>query len=461
MPLEGLPMSFDSWTLGPALRAAIQKNKCPSASIAIYRSGVLYEAAHGVLNAETGVDATVDSLYHIASITKPITATIAMQLVDEGKLDLDAPVTRYLPEFTAADRAAAKRVTVRQLTTHQSGIDGDFFHETSRGEDRIARLLDAGRELPQLHPLGEGLSYNNYAFCVLGRILEVIEGADFDVIWRRRISDRLGTPSLLTLREDALRYRVAVGHSGGPDGFKVPKSMYLAGSSGPAGGTAMAKARDLISFALMHLNGGVAQSGERLLSPASVKAMQFPHSALPAQHMATHFGLAWMIFDWGGQYLFGHDGASVFQRSYLRIHPASRTVVSLLCNGGDAGGLFRDMAGPVFESAGAHIPPVPQANDSLALDLTQYTGVYRRRSAVFEVSKAGSGLQMTSEWTDTWASELYGKQGPFPLRPAAQDRFLWCVPGLAEPGLVHFLNPRPGGQFGSLHSGFRVNHRVD
>lgn len=454
-------MPLDSWTLGPALKAAIAKNKCPSASVAIYQQGRLMEAAHGVLNAETGVEATTDSLYHIASITKPMTATIAMQLVDEGKLDLDAPVVRYLPDFTAADEAAARKVTVRQLTTHESGIDGDFFHETTRGEDRVAKLLQAGRDLPQLHPLGEGISYNNYAFCVLGRILEVIEGADFDAVWRARISDRLGTPSLLTLREDALRYRVAVGHSGGPDGFKVPKLMYLAASSGPAGGTAMAKARDLISFALMHLNGGVAQNGERILSAGSVKAMQFPHSALPPQHIATHFGIAWMIFDWGGQYLFGHDGASVFQRSFLRIHPASRTVFALLCNGGDAGGLFRDIAGPVFESAGAQIPAVPTADETVKIEPARYTGRFRRRGAVFEVTESETGLQMTSEWTDAWAAELYGKQGPFPLRPVESGRFLWCVPGLAEPGIVHFLNPGRDGRFASLHSGFRINQRVD
>jgi CubicO group peptidase (beta-lactamase class C family) len=454
-------MSLDGWTLGSALKTAIAKNKCPAASVAVYRGGALIEAAHGVLNAETGVEATTDSLFHIASITKPMTATIAMQLVDEGKLDLDAPVVRYLPGFAAADMDVAKSVTVRQLTTHQSGIDGDFFLETTRGEDRVARLLEAGKALPQLHPLGKGLSYNNYAFCVLGRIIEVIEGDDFDAVWRKRLTGKLGTPSLVTLKEDALRYRVAVGHSGGPDGFKVPKSMYLAASSGPAGGTAMARARDLISFALMHVNNGVSQTGERMLSAASVKAMQFPHSALPPHHIATHFGLAWMIFDWGGQYLFGHDGASVFQRSYLRIHPASRTVVSLLCNGGDSGGLFRDIAGPVFAAAGATMPPIPAADATIPVDPGRYVGSYRRRSAIFEVSLGEGGLQMSSEWTDDWAVELYGKQGPFPLMPATADRFLWAVPGLAEPGIVHFLNPDKTGRFASLHSGFRVNHRVD
>jgi CubicO group peptidase (beta-lactamase class C family) len=453
-------MASLSWDLAAALKAAIAKNKVPAASVAVFQNETLSEAAHGLLNVETGVEATVDALFHIASITKPMTATIAMQLVEEGRLDLTAPVQKYLADFTAADARAAAAITVRDLMTHASGIDGDFFLETSRGEDRVAKLLEAGKCLPQLHAVREGISYNNYAFCVLGRIIEVLDGCDFDTVWRTRISERLNTPSLLTLKEDALRYRVAVGHSGGPDGWKMPRAMYLAGSSGPAGGTAMARARDLISFGLMHLNEGVTREGRRVLSAATVRAMQEMQNPLPADHLATGFGLAWMRFDWGGTYLFGHDGASIFQRSFLRIFPERRTIVALLCNGGDAAGLFRDVAGPVFAEAGAPIPPVPAPNGSIKFDPKAYVGAYRRRSARLDVTEGEGGLMLTSEWTDAWAAELYGKQGPFPLKPGAADRFLWCVPGLAEPGIMHFQNRGPDGRWNSLHSGFRINHRV-
>jgi hypothetical protein len=168
-----------------------------------------------------------------------------------------------------------------------------------------------------------------------------------------------------------------------------------------------------------------------------------------------------MIFDWGGQYLFGHDGASVFQRSYLRIHPASRTIVALLVNGGDAGGLFRDIAGPVFEAVGAKMPAIPTPAETFDLEPARYVGLYRRRSAVMHVSHGPEGLQMRAEWLDDWAAELYGKGEPYALKPTAPDRFLWIIPGLAEPGIVHFLNPAHDGRFGSLHSGFRINHRVD
>lgn len=446
-----------SWDLRARLKYAIGTYGVPGASIAIFRDETLHEAAAGILNAETGVEATTDSLFHIASVTKPITATIALQLVDEGKLELDAPVRRYLPDFRSA--AASERVTVRQLLCHASGIDGDFFHDTTRGEDRIAKVVEAGRSLPQLHDPGRGFSYCNHGFTILGRIFEVIEGTDFDTIWRTRISDRLGTPSLLTLTREALRYRVAVGHVVSKDGLRVPKRLFLSPSQGPAGGTPMARARDLVSFALMHLNGGTTREGARVLSDGAVRAMREPNNALPPRQLATHFGLGWMLFDWGGHTLFGHDGLSIFQRSYLRILPEKRVVFALLTNGGDGGGLFRALASEVFGQAGVIMTPPVAALADERIDAARYVGTYARRSTVNTIGESNGQLTLSSTWTDEWARELYGTQGPFPLEPAGGDIFLWRVPGVAEAPVVHFLDPDANGRFRTLHAGLRMNHR--
>ena len=446
-----------SWRLGEQLKKALRKFRVPGASIAVFRDETLHEAAAGILNAETGVEATSESLFHMASVTKPVTTTIAMQLVDEGKLDLDAPVRRYLPDFRVASAEVSAEVTVRQLMCHSSGIDGDFFVETTRGEDRVGKLIEAGRALPQLHEPGRGFSYCNHGFGILGRIIEVLDGSDFDTIWRKRISEKLNAPSMLTLPIDALRYRVAVGHMG-PDARKVPDAIFLGTSNGPAGATPMARARDLVSFALMHLNGGVTRDGVRVLSEGAVRAMQEPHNALPPRAIAHHFGLGWMLFDWGGHALFGHDGLSIFQRSYLRILPEKRMVFALLTNGGDGAGLFRTLANDVFGEAGVQMPAIPETGAGVRVDPARYVGTYARRSTINTVVAANGGLTMTSAWTDDWARDLYGTQGPFPLEPAGGDVFLWRVPGTMEPAVVHFFGERDG-RFQSLHSGFRMNHR--
>ena len=93
------------------------------------------------LNKDTGVEATTDSVFQIGSITKVWTATVAMQLVDEGLLDLDAPVADVLPELRLADPDVAKRVTMRHLLTHTSGIDGDVFTDTGRGDDCLEKYV--------------------------------------------------------------------------------------------------------------------------------------------------------------------------------------------------------------------------------------------------------------------------------------------------------------------------------
>ena len=453
-------MSGLSWDLDAKLKDASAKYRVPGASIAVFAGDALYEAAAGVLNIETGVEATTQSLFHIASITKPMTTTMAMQLVDEGKLDLDAPVRRYLPEFRVASREASERITVRQLLCHASGIDGDFFIETTRGEDRVAKLVEAGHILPQLHEPGSGFSYCNHGFGVVGRILEVLDGSDFDTIWRKRLSEKLNAPTLLTLPGDALRYRVAAGHMGGKNGPALPRQLFLGTSNGPAGATPMARARDLVSFALMHLNEGVAREGTRVLSAASVRAMREPQNALPPRHIAHHFGLGFMLFNWGGHQLFGHDGLSIFQRSFLRILPEKRMALALLTNGGDGGGLFRELATEFFgEAGGVTMTPVVEAKPELRIDASRYTGTYARRSTINAIGEEGGGLTMTSTWTDDWARELYGVQGPFPLEPAGDEMFLWRVPGAAEPAVVHFLNPDRDGRFQSVHAGLRLNHR--
>ena len=449
-----------SWDLQARLKASIAKYRVPGASVAVFADETLHEAAAGILNVETGVEATTGSLFHIASITKPITTTIAMQQVDEGKLDLDAPVRRYLPDFRVASAAVSASVTVRHLLCHASGIDGDFFVETTRGEDRVAKLVEAGHALPQLHEPGRGFSYCNHGFGILGRIIEVLDGSDFDTIWRRRISEKLNAPTLLTLPRDALRYRVAVGHMGGPDSLKVPTSIFLGTSNGPAGATPMARPRDLVSFALMHLNDGVTREGVRVLSADAVRAMREPQNALPPRHIAHHFGLGFMLFDWGGHALFGHDGLSIFQRSYLRILPEKRVVLALLTNGGDGGGLFRALASEVFGQAGVTMTPIIEGNPAVRVETVRHVGTYARRSTINTIAEDGGRLTMTSVWTDDWARELYGTQGPFPLEPVGGDIFVWRVPGLAEAPIVHFLDPDANGRFRSLHSGLRINHRT-
>src|SRR5690348_13480109 len=112
---------INNW-LRERLSALLDEFKVPGAAAAVSYRGEVIDVAAGILSKATGVEATVDSVFQVGSITKVWTTTLLMQLVDEGKLELDQPVRRYLPEFAIADAEAAAAITVRQLMCHTAGF---------------------------------------------------------------------------------------------------------------------------------------------------------------------------------------------------------------------------------------------------------------------------------------------------------------------------------------------------
>ena len=142
-----------------------ERHRVPGAQLGILRLGAdgapdeLLEAAYGVLNVRTGTPVTTDALFQIGSITKVWTATVAMALVDDGLLELDTPLVEVLPELRLSDPDVTKQVTLRHLLNHTSGIDGDVFTDTGRGDDNLEKYAALLADVAQNHPLGATWSY--------------------------------------------------------------------------------------------------------------------------------------------------------------------------------------------------------------------------------------------------------------------------------------------------------------
>ena len=173
---------------------------------------------------------------------------------------------------------------MRQFLSHTSGIEGDFFVDSGRGDDCVARLQDMGRLLPQLFEPGERMSYCNFGFAMLGRIIEVIDGTTWDTAIRRRLFKPLKMDHSLTLPEDVLKYRCAIGHVPHPSkpGVNVITSIpWLAQGQKAAGATPAMSVGDLMKFVGMHLRRGEDPSGTAILSRRSVRAMQQRQVKLP------------------------------------------------------------------------------------------------------------------------------------------------------------------------------------
>jgi CubicO group peptidase (beta-lactamase class C family) len=374
----------------------LAEHKVPGAAIAILAGGEVVDFAAGVLSKGTGVEATTDSVFQIGSITKVWTTTLVMQLVDEGKLDLDAPVRAVLPEFRLADESAAATITARQLLSHTAGFEGDIFTDTGRGDDCVEKYIATLNEVAQLFSPGEMFSYNNAGFCVLGRIVEVLRGLQFDECVRRYLAGPLGLKHVANGAEEAILFRAAVGHiSPDPEADPQPAPVWcLARSTAPAGAMLAMRPRDLVAFARMHMDGGTAPDGTAVLGAASVAAMRQPHVKLPPLGlMGTSWGLGWEIYDWPDGTVIGHDGGTIGQAAFLRVVPDRGVAIALLTNGGNPIALYTEIFGHLLrELAGIEMPALPTLPaDPSTVDASRYLGTYLSEVGELTVSQDGDG----------------------------------------------------------------------
>jgi len=450
-------------TLKSRLSKAVKKYGVPGAAVAVLKGRKVYEAAAGVLNVDTGVEATTDSIFQIGSITKTFTGTLTMQLVDQRRLKLDEPVVSYLPDFMVCDRDVTKKVTIRHLLTHTSGIDGDFFVDAGRGEDRIARYVDKCALLPQVHPIGRSWSYCNAGFNILGRVLEVVSGRTWDELMRERVFEPLGMDHATTLPEETVVFRTAVGHlpdlkkEGAPMVTPVP---YIQACAAPAGSSTAMTAADLLRYARMHLEDGAGRKkGERVVSQRSAVAMRETVSKIPwrTPELASAMGLSFLLYDWDGTWLYGHDGGTVGQYAFLRILPRPKMAVALLTNGGDARGLYREIHGAIFSSL-AGIRPVqpPKPAKKISVDLGRFTGVYENVGSRTEVTAVDGRLNARV------VSKLWDVMPPmeFPLLPVDHELFVVMGPDGKPLQSVHFGGFDDAGTAQVIFNAGRMANRI-
>ena len=184
----------------------------PGVSLALATGSNIVQVTGGVVNIRTGVPVTPDSLFQIQSITKILTATLVMQLVDAGLVQLDEPVQTYLPEFRTTDAAASRQITVRHLLTHTGGFEGDLWQPTTSGPDALDRFVrDLVAQAPQHSRPGQRFSYCNAGFGVLGRLVEVLRDTTYEQALRRHLAEPLGIDELAFSADQALAFRTAIG----------------------------------------------------------------------------------------------------------------------------------------------------------------------------------------------------------------------------------------------------------
>jgi CubicO group peptidase (beta-lactamase class C family) len=451
------------------LAELIEEHDVPGAQLTLLDGDELVEVSAGVLSVRTGFPVTTDALFLPGSIGKLYTATLVLMLVDEGKLDLDAPIHAVLPDFRVADERAAAIVTPRHLLTHTSGFDGDHFTDTGRGDDALARYVDGCADLPQIADPGKIWSYSNSGYSILGRIVEVLTGKVFEDVLRERIFEPLGLEHTVSFADEAIVHPAAAGHVHDPQDpsrriVAQPWGLYRA--FGPMGSALVASAGDVLRFVQLHLDGGVAPNGERLLSEESVTAMQQEYVRLVDDVIGDAWGLGWILDRWGELSVIGHDGNSIGQNAFMRVAPSERFGFCLQTNVESALLLYRELANWLFgERFG--VGPRPDADalpEVTVSDPDRYAGVYEREGLRLEVRADEEGkLLATVLPTHAVAqSQDWPPMVDLPLRPVARpDTFLLRVP-IADADLpaVFFAPDDPGGRPTYVHYGGRAKRRL-
>lgn len=317
-------------TIDRVVRRGMTAGGYPGASVVIGRRGAaVLQRGYGHLGwTKESPDVNADrTIYDLASLSKVIgTTTGAMILYDEGRLDLDAPVARYIPEFSGGDKDL---VTVRMLLTHRSGLPAgrELWRMTSNALDARRIVLST----PLVNKPGAVFVYSDLGADVLAWVVESISGLSLDTYLTERVFKPLGMNDTFYNPPDSVRYRVAPTEVAPPRGYPLKGEVHdenafaLGGVAGHAG--LFSTASDLAIFAQMMLNGG-EYDDVRIFSDSTV--------ALFTKRSAGTRALGWDTADGdggSGEYLtssaFGHTG---YTGTSIWIDPEREMFVVLLTN---------------------------------------------------------------------------------------------------------------------------------
>ena len=377
-------------TICALITRKMEELRIPGVAFGVRKNGTVLLRGFGVTNVDDPQPITSDTVFPLASISKTVAATAVMRLVEQGRIDLDTPVQRYIPTFRIQDEAASRTITIRHLITHTPGFEGQLT-TVDRGLASLEYFADTTiRDLPLLAPPGAIWSYNNAGFTLLGRVIEVVTGRDIHNALREQVFTPLQLTRSFTRIGDAVTYRFAQGHAGGAGGRAQISRPFSLSSSVTAGGVAMSIS-DLLSYAEFHLGEGTGARAS-VLSRASIEAMRVPQ--LKKAPTEDAIGISWQLRPIGGVMTQMHGGtAGAGHRLLLEVVPERRLAFGILTNHADGWRLVEEVERAVLNTyenlSLSPSQPIVHRGISEAMmthatplttqpDPAQYAGAYRR-----------------------------------------------------------------------------------
>jgi CubicO group peptidase (beta-lactamase class C family) len=403
----------------------MREHKIPGVAIGIVDNGAIVTRGLGVTNVEDPLPVTDHTVFPIASISKTFAATAMMRLVEQGRVDLEAPVRKYLPDFKVRDDAVSRDATVWNLLTHSGGWEGQISGP-ERGEDTLRNFVaTVMSDNMQVAPTAAAWSYNNAGYSVAGHLIEVVTKTSINRAMRDLVFAPLGLNHAGTATGDFIVNRFAAGHVLRND---TPTLMrpYTHATSVTSGGIGVC-IDDLMSYARFHLGDGTAK-GERVLTRASLELMQTPQ--LEKQSTDDAIGIGWHIRRVGQVRVAGQGGTAGGHILVLSIVPERNFAIGILTNAQNGWRLIQEVEREALRSyhgivygrnqAIAHRGLVETLPDVEPLatqpDVTAYVGRYQRPMNAVDV-RVESGKLLVQELPNSGEA-----RPPMPIAFFSPDR---------------------------------------
>ena len=409
----------------------------PGVAVGVWAGGEEVYACHGVTSLENPLPVNQDTLFLLGSVTKTYTATALMRLVVEGRIELNAPVRRYVPELRLKDERAAAQISVLNLLNHTSGLDWDLLIETGEGDDALEAYVAKLSELKLIAPPGTRASYSQAGYSLLGRVMEKIVGTTYEKAMASLVFEPAGLMNTFFMAEEVMTRRFAVGHNRGEDGRLSVSRLWRGPRCRNPGGGLASSVSDLLRWARFHLGDGRAENGVELLPAEMVQRMKEPTTVLQGSDLGDAIGIGWFLRDVDGLRTVGHAGSAIGQFAEFLTVPERDFAVVALSNAGPDGIPFnRAVVRWALENylgmAEQDLAPIPY-DERRAREIV---GNYENDAMTLVIGTDGTGLTLEVRLKPEVRAALNTDPGPdYPqaaigLLPGGKDEYVITDGGL-------------------------------
>ncbi len=310
------------------INAQMQANHLPGVALGlVHNDQIVHLRGFGQAD-QSGRAVTTHTPFILASVSKSFTALAIMQLVEAGKIELDAPVQRYLPWFRVADPVASARITVRHLLYHTSGLPVSAC-ETDQLTMTLEQFVRSLATVTLDRPVGSRHGYCSANYDVLGLIVQTVSGQSYATYVQQHIFAPLQMHDSFASEQEARRDGLAQGHRWL---FGVPTPFDRYNPSNVPAGYLVSSAQDMVYYLIAQMNGGRFGSAT-VLSPAGIATMHAPGVAVTeGSDTGSSYGMGWYNGTLAGIPAIWHGGSDYNTNTLLLIEPQTHWGAVLLMN---------------------------------------------------------------------------------------------------------------------------------